>query len=173
ALEAKERPESLDAVLDEFTGRVAAVDHFEFYWFPHTSTTLTKTNTRLAAYAALHPLGTVRRWFDDSLMSNGVFRATCALGTALPAVVRPINRVATKLTGNRDFTDKSTAVFTTKRTVRFREMEYAIPREAVPDAVRAVRALIDARGWRVSFAIAVRAAAGGAPWLPTAHSRGR
>src|SRR5690606_261267 len=27
ALEAKERPESLDAVLDEFTGRVAAVDH--------------------------------------------------------------------------------------------------------------------------------------------------
>ena len=88
ALEAKERPESLDAVLDEFTGRVAAVDQFEFYWFPHTSAALTKTNTRLPADAPLHPLGAARRWFDDSLMSNGVFRATCALGTALPAVVQ-------------------------------------------------------------------------------------
>lgn len=171
ALHAVERPEPLDAVLDTFGARVDGADHFEFYWFPHTETVLTKTNTRLPADAALHPLGPVRRWFDDTLMSNGVFELTCATGRLAPALVPGINRLATRLTGNRDFTDVSTSVFTTKRTVRFREMEYAIEREAIPDAVRAIRSLIDSRGWRVSFPIEVRAAASDDLWLSTAHGR--
>lgn len=170
-LEARERPEPLEAVLESFEERVAASDHFEFYWFPHTTSALTKTNTRLPVNAPRAPLGGVRRWFDDTLMSNGVFRATCTVGTALPGAVPGINRLATRLTGNRDFTDVSTAVFTTKRTVRFREMEYAIPRAAVPEALRAVRSLIDSRGWRVSFPIEVRAAAADDLWMSTAHAR--
>lgn len=171
ALEARERPEPLDAVLDVFPERVAEADHFEFYWFPHTDTALTKTNTRRPADAPLSPLGPVRRWVDDTLMSNGVFRATCAVANVVPGAAPHINRLATHLTGNRDFTDISTSVFTTKRTVRFNEMEYAIPRAAVPEAVRAVRALIDAKGWRVSFPIEVRAAASDDLWLSTAHGR--
>lgn len=171
AMEARERPEPLDNVLSEFSARVDDADHFEFYWFPHTATALTKTNTRLPADASLKPLGAVRDWFDDTLMSNGVFRATCAVGTLVPGAVPPINRLATTLTGNRDFTDVSTTVFTTKRTVRFKEMEYAIPREAVPEALRAVRALIDAKRWKVSFPIEVRAAASDDLWLSTAHGR--
>ncbi|MBX3091655.1 MAG: FAD-binding protein [Cryobacterium sp.] len=170
-LQAVERPESFDGVLDGFLTRVAAVDHFEFYWFPHTDTVLTKTNTRLPATAPLHPLGGARRWFDDSLMANGLFRATCVTGTVLPASVPGINRLASRLTGDRDFTDISTSVFTTKRTVRFREMEYAIPREAVPDAVRSIRSLIQDRGWRISFPLEVRAAAADDVWLSTAYGR--
>ncbi len=171
ALHADERPEGFDAVLDNYQTRVDNSDHFEFYWFPHTDTVLTKTNTRHPADAALSPLAPVRRWFDDTLMSNGVFRLTCATGKALPATIPGINRLATKLTGDRTFTDISTSVFTTKRTVRFREMEYAIPREAVPDAVRAVKKLISERGWRISFPIEVRAAAADDLWLSTATGR--
>src|SRR5690606_4395730 len=51
-LQAVERPEPLDGVLDTFGARVDGADHFEFYWFPHTETVLTKTNTRLPADAA-------------------------------------------------------------------------------------------------------------------------
>ncbi|MBX3092964.1 MAG: FAD-binding protein [Cryobacterium sp.] len=171
ALHALEQPEPLAAVLEDFSARVEAVDHFEFYWFAHTETVLTKTNTRLAPDTELAPLGAVRRWFDDTLMANGVFEATCALGHALPPVVPGINRLATRLWGNREFSDVSTSVFATRRTVRFREMEYAIPREAIPDALRAIRALIDSRGWRVSFPIEVRAAASDDLWLSTAHGR--
>jgi FAD-linked oxidoreductase len=171
ALHALERPEPLEGVLDGFLDRVDAADHFEFYWFPHTDSVLTKTNTRLPADAELRPLGRTRRWFDDSLMANGVFAATCGTGRMLPTAVPGINRLATKLTGNREFTDVSTSVFTTQRSVRFREMEYAIPREAVPDAVRGIRALIEARGWRISFPIEVRAAAPDDLWLSTAHDR--
>ena len=170
-LHAVEKPEPLASVVDNFEARAAAADHFEFYWFPHTETVLTKTNTRLRADAATRPLGVSRRWVDDTLMANGVFAATCTTGRAVPAVVPVINRLATRLIGNREFTDVSTAVFTTKRSVRFREMEYALPRAAVPQALRDVRRLIDSRGWKISFPIEVRAAASDNLWLSTAYGR--
>ncbi len=170
-LHAVERPESFNGVLDNFLPLVAASDHFEFYWFPHTDTVLTKTNTRLPADATLHKLSPLAHWFDDTLMANGLFRATCATGKSIPAAVPSINRLASKLTGDREFTDISTSVFTTKRTVRFREMEYALPREAVPDAVRSISKLIRDRGWRISFPLEVRAAAADDLWLSTANGR--
>jgi FAD-linked oxidoreductase len=170
-LQAVERPEPLEAALDSYEERSAAADHFEFYWFPHTETALTKTNTRLPGGAARKPLGTVNRWLDDELLANGLYRGVCATGTAIPAIVPPFSRLAQKLTGNRDFTDHSPRVFVTNRTVRFREMEYAIPREAVPDALREVKALIERRGWRISFPIEVRSAAADDNWLSTAHGR--
>src|SRR6185312_13655239 len=97
--------------------------------------------------------------------------AICTLGRVMPAVTPPINRLATRLTGNRDFTDTSTEVFVSPRRVRFKEMEYALPREAVPEALREVRALIEDRGWRISFPIEVRAAAPDELWLSTASGR--
>ncbi|MEO7349687.1 MAG: FAD-binding protein, partial [Terrimesophilobacter sp.] len=48
-LHALERPERFETVLNEYQVRVNSCDHFEFYWFPHTDTVLTKTNTRLPA----------------------------------------------------------------------------------------------------------------------------
>jgi FAD-linked oxidoreductase len=170
-LHAVEKPEPLASVVDNFEARAAAADHFEFYWFPHTETVLTKTNTRLPADAPLQPLGTARRWLDDTLLANGVFAVTCAVGRAAPVVVPSINRVATRLTGNREFTDLSTSVFTTQRSVRFREMEYALPLAAVPQAVRDIRQLITSRGWKISFPIEVRAAASDNLWMSTAYGR--
>ena len=170
-LHAVERPELLDDVLENYQERVETQDHFEFYWFPHTESVLTKTNTRLPADALRAPLGKTRRWFDDQLMANGLFTLTCSTGRLMPAAIPGINRLATNLTGNREFTDTSTSVFTTQRCVRFREMEYAIPREAIPRAVRDIRQLIADRGWRISFPIEVRAAAADGLWMSTASGR--
>src|SRR5690554_3297352 len=170
-LHAVERPEPLASVIDNFEARANAADHFEFYWFPHTETVLTKTNTRLPTDALMQPLGTARRWVDDTLLANGVFAVTCAVGRAAPIAVPSINRVATRLTGNREFTDLSTSVFTTQRRVRFREMEYALPLAAVPQAVRDIRQLIASRGWKISFPIEVRAAASDNLWMSTAYGR--
>ncbi|MFC4241959.1 D-arabinono-1,4-lactone oxidase [Gryllotalpicola reticulitermitis] len=171
SLRAVERPEPLPEVLDSYLDRSAREDHFEFYWFPHTETALTKTNTRLPGDAVRHPLNPVGRWFDDEVTANGVYRALCAAATVTPGMIPTVNRLAQKLTGNRDFTDASPKVFVTNRTVRFREMEYALPRTAVPDALRELRSLIDRRGWRVSFPVEVRAAAPDDNWLSTAYGR--
>jgi L-gulono-1,4-lactone dehydrogenase len=170
-LHAVERPEPFEAVVESYPERCLAADHFEFYWFPHTKVALTKTNTRLPMEAPSRPLGRFKRWFDDSFMSNTVFAGVCNLGNALPALVPPVNRLAAKLTGDREFTDMSTSVFTTQRRVRFREMEYALPREAVPEALRDIERLIAARGWRISFPLEVRVAAPDDLWLSTAHGR--
>jgi FAD/FMN-containing dehydrogenase len=104
-------------------------------------------------------------------MANGVFRAIVASGRAAPAIIPPINKLAVKLSGNREFTDISSSVFVTDRTVRFREMEYALPVEAVSDAVRAIQKLIADRNWRVSFPIEVRSAAADSLLLSTASGR--
>ncbi|MGH1526128.1 D-arabinono-1,4-lactone oxidase [Leifsonia sp. L25] len=170
-LKAVERPEPLQQVLDSYLERSAREDHFEFYWFPHTETGLTKTNTRLPLTEPRAPLSAPGRWMDDELLANGVYRGVCAVGTVLPGIIPPFSRLAQKLTGNRDFTDHSARVFVTNRTVRFREMEYALPREAVPGALAEVKALIERKGWRISFPIEVRSAAADDNWLSTAYGR--
>jgi FAD-linked oxidoreductase len=170
-LHAAERSEPLDAVLDGWDERVRAADHFEFYWFPHTDAALTKTNTRLPGDAPRKPLGRFSRWIDDELLANGAYRLICGAGRVAPATTPFFARQVDRFTGNREFTDFSPSVFTTNRAVRFREMEYAVPLDAVPDAVRAVRALIDRSGMRVSFPIEVRAAASDENWLSTAYGR--
>jgi len=170
-LSAVERPEPLDEVLDGWEQRVDEADHFEFYWFPHTRSALTKTNTRLAADAETRPLTPMRRWFDDTLMSNTLFARTTALQKRMPNTTPSINRLSSRLTGNRAFSDLSHRVFATERTVRFREMEYALPVADVPGVLREIDALIERKGWTISFPIEVRAAAADKLWLSTAHGR--
>jgi len=170
-LHAVERPEPIDEVLANLSARAEASDHFEFYWFPHTRTAVSKTNTRLPASASTSPLSPFAYWLDDVVLSNGVYRATCAAAVAVPTIIPRINGMAERLMGNREFSDRSHRVFATRRTVRFREMEYAIPAESVPDALRDVMRLIDDRGWRISFPVEVRFARSDDLWMSTAYGR--
>lgn len=170
-LHAIDEPVPLDDVLTSLDERVAASDHFEFYWFPHTDVALTKRQHRLPESAVREPLPVVGRWVDETLLSNGVYRAVCAAGRAVPRITPPFNRLAVRLTGDRTYTDLSDRVLTQRRTVRFREMEYAIPAAHVVPAFRAVQELIENRGWRIEFPLEVRFAAADDRWLSTAHGR--
>ncbi len=170
-LHAVERPEALHDVLDELADRAAGADHFEFYWFPHTDRAMTKTNARLPESAPRHPLPPLGKWIDDTLVGNGLHQVACAAGAMIPPVVPPINRLSARIWGDREFTDDSARVFATTRSVRFREMEYALPSENVRPAFDAMRALIDERGWRIGFPVEVRFAAADDRWLSTAYGR--
>jgi FAD-linked oxidoreductase len=170
-MHAIDEPAPLHDVLATLDERVAASDHFEFYWFPHTDVALTKRQTRLPESTVRRPLPRVGKWIDETLLSNGVYRMVCAAGQVVPAVTPPFSRLAVKLTGNREYTDLSNRVLTQSRTVRFREMEYALPAENVVSAFRAVQSLIAQRGWRIEFPIEVRFAAEDDRWLSTAYGR--
>lgn len=170
-MHAIDEPLPLEDVLADLDAHVAASDHFEFYWFPHTDVALTKRQNRLPESTRRKPLPVVGKWIDETLLSNGVYRVVCAAGQLAPAVTPPFSRLAVKLTGDREYTDLSHRVLTQSRTVRFREMEYAIPVENVVPAFRAVRALIDQRRWRVEFPVEVRFAAEDDRWMSTAHGR--
>jgi FAD/FMN-containing dehydrogenase len=169
-MHAIDEPAPLDAVLENLHERVAESDHFEFYWFPHTDIALTKRQTRLPESTPRRPLPRIGRWIDETLLSNGVYRVVCAAGQIVPVITPPFSRLAVKLTGDREYTDRSHTVLTQSRTVRFREMEYALPAENVVPAFRAIQDLIRRRGWRIEFPIEVRFAASDDLWLsPSAY----
>ena len=173
-LHAVERPEPLADVLESWQQRISELDHFEFYWFPHTKTALTKTNTRYAAGslpAGVAPLSTASHIFADVLISNTMFSALCNVTGKLPSTIPGVNKMASRLTGNREFGDVSHKVFATPRSVRFREMEYALPVEDIPAALGELDIMIKRRGLQISFPVEVRSAAADTIALSTANGR--
>lgn len=171
-LEAEERAEPLEPVLAGFTGRVAAADHFEFYWFPGTALALTKTNTRIPAEEAGRRQSRVRRLVDDELIANGLFELTCRLGRRAPVLVPAINRIAARTVAERTYRGPSHDVFVSPRRVRFAETEWALPLERLPEAFDAFRRAVERSRLRISFPVEVRAgAADDSAWLSTSWGR--
>ena len=170
-LEADERPMPLDQVMAELDDLAEGNDHFEFYWFPHTDIALTKRNNRLAPGQEARPLKPWREWLEDEFLANTLFNAVCAVGKARPALVPRLNNTAAKMLGARRFSAPSHEVFTSPRRVRFVEMEYAVPRAAIRDAVQAVRNVIERDNLQISFPIEVRVTAPDDIPLSTASGR--
>jgi L-gulono-1,4-lactone dehydrogenase len=171
ALAAAEAPASLDAVLDDLDENVVGNDHVEFYWFPHTRRVLTKRNNRVLSGTELRPVGRLRHWVDDEFLSNTVFDRVNRMTARRPALIPRTNAIASRLLGARDYIDRSHRVFASVRTVRFREMEYAVPRAAVPQVLAEIERYLARSGEQVGFPIEVRFAAADDIWLSTAHER--
>jgi L-gulonolactone oxidase len=171
ALAAAEAPATLDETLAALDDSVLGNDHYEFYWFPHTRRVLTKRNNRVLPGTPLRPLGRARHWVDDDLLSNTVFERLNRVTTRRPAVIPWTNGVASRLLSARDYIDRSYRVFASVRTVRFREMEYAVPRAAVPDVLAGIEQWLAGSGERIGFPIEVRFAAADDIWLSTAYGR--
>jgi L-gulono-1,4-lactone dehydrogenase len=168
-LTAREEPMKWAEVVARLDELSSANEHFEFYWFPHTDGCLTKRNNR--SDGPPRPLPRWRHQLDDEFLSNTLFGATCRLGQRFPAVIPAINGVAARALGARTYTDAAYRVFTSPRRVRFKEQEYAIPREHLAEALTAVRDLFSRHTWRISFPIEVRIAPGDDVWLSTAYGR--
>ncbi|TCI99073.1 D-arabinono-1,4-lactone oxidase [Aeromicrobium sp. IC_218] len=170
-LHAREEPMALDAVWEGLDDLVDGNDHFELYWWPHTRRTSTKRNNRVPAGTEPRPVSRARHLLEDEVLSNGAFGAICRVGTAKPSWVPAINRLNARALSAREFTDRSHEVFCSPRRVRFREMEYAVPREAVRDVVEELAAFVDRSGLTVSFPVEIRFTAADDVWMSTGHER--
>jgi FAD-linked oxidoreductase len=168
-LRAQEEPMRWDEVLGRLDEMAGENEHFEFYWFPHTEGCLTKRNNRVDGPAA--PLPAFRHWLDDRFLSNTVFDGVNRVSRRLPALVPTVNGISARALGARTYTDTSYKVFTSPRTVRFKEQEYALPRELLIPALKELRALFDRRDWLISFPIEVRLLPPEDAWLSMAHGR--
>ncbi|GAB3127963.1 D-arabinono-1,4-lactone oxidase [Tsukamurella serpentis] len=170
-LELVERPVPLARTLDEFGDTVRVQDHYEFFWFPGTEVTLTKTTTRHPGDHPRKPLGGARRFFEDRLIGNGALLAMCEVNRIAPPLAARMVDLATSLTGERTVVDYSTNVYTTERSVRFRETEWAVPLENTMAAFGEVRAAIAASDWDVAFPVEVRTARADDLMVSTASGR--
>src|SRR3546814_12865099 len=122
---------------------MSSADHVEFYWVPHTGWALTKRNRRTSEPAT--PRGRAKELVDDILLPNVAFGAMCRIGRRKPDWIPRLAKIVPS-TGRVEYTDRSDRVFTSPRKVRFYEMEYGIPTEAVADAPNRGRQIGQASG---------------------------
>ncbi|MGW1056783.1 D-arabinono-1,4-lactone oxidase [Micromonospora sp. NBC_01412] len=168
-LRAHERPAPLAEVLSDLPALISAHDHVEFYWFPYTDRVQVKVNDRTPADD--RPLPRWRGWLDDDFLANTVFAGACRLGRAVPTLVPTISAVSARALTERTYTGRSDEVFCTPRRVRFVEMEYGLPRAALPEALDALRRIVDGLPFKVLFPVEVRFTAPDDIWL--SHGYGR
>lgn len=171
ALHAVDQPMPLEQTLDELDGLVDANDHFEFFWFPHSRTALTRRFERLPGHSPLAPMSAWSRTLDDRILTNVGFEAMLRVGTRFPGTVPGITRFVTKAMSAREFTDLAPNVFASARNVRFREGEYAVPRHLVVDVLRELDQWLARNDEPVSFPFEVRFGRADDIWLSPAYER--
>lgn len=167
-LRATESPMRVDEVIRRLDELVGGTDFFEYYWIPHTRWTLTKRNSVTDEPPA--PGSRVANWATRVLLENAAFGALCRVSRTFPAATP---RLATVLpsTGSRTRIDESHRIFTSPRLVRFRESEWALPRERAADALQAVMDIVERGRHLVSFPVEFRFGAGDDIPLSLAHGR--
>jgi L-gulonolactone oxidase len=169
ALHGIDAPAPLDETLERFEQLALGNDHFEFFVFPYAETALTRTNNRTEQPPS--PRGRIAAYANDVLLTNHAFGLFCRLGRRVPGAIPQINRLVTRLAGRSERVERSASIFASPRLVRFTEMEYALPRERIPEAVRRVMEMIERRGLAVPFPIEVRTVAPDDAFLSTANGR--
>ena len=163
-----EEPMRVDDVLANLDHHVECNDHFEFFWVPHTGWALTKRNNRTSEVAK--PMSKFAHWYSKTLMENYAFGAVCMLGRAKPSLIPKLAK-ALPSSGRNEYCDASHKVFTSKRIIKFYEMEYAIPREACEEALNRVRRMVKDSGFFLNFPVEVRFTAPDEIPLSTASNR--
>ena len=93
------------------------------------------------------------------------------MGKARPALIPQVNRALTRAVGHEERVDRSDRIFTSPRLVRFVEMEYSVPRAALPDVLARTRGWIEETGFAVNFPMEVRFGAGDDALLSPAFER--
>ncbi len=159
----------LDEVLDRFDEYAARNEHFELFTFPYSDRALVLERNRTEE--APKPKGRAVAFLNDVVLENWALEAMAATGKALPRAIPALAKLAGLLATGADNQDRSDRIFVNKRTVRFTEMEYAVPRADGPTALRRVIEWVRANRYPVFFPIEVRVAAGDDASLSAAHER--
>jgi FAD-linked oxidoreductase len=159
-------PRPREEVLDRFDELAAANDHFELFTFPYADSALVLERNRVDEPPA--PRGRAAALLEEVVLENWGLEALSATGRALPRAIPALSRLAARLASGATMVDRSDRVFANRRTVRFTEMEYGIPREHGPEAARRVVEWVRSNRYPVFFPIEMRVAAGDdAPLSPS------
>jgi L-gulonolactone oxidase len=168
-LHAVDRSQPLFEVLENLDELAESNDHFEFYNFPYSDIALTRVNNRVDEPP--RPRSRAKAWIDDVLVVNHLLALVCRTGRRLPRTIPRLNRLAPRLAGTSERVDRSYLIFSSRRDVRFTEMEYALPRAQAARAVRAVREIVERNGFSVPLPMEVRFVAADDAWLSPAFDR--
>lgn len=167
-----EAPASLDAILHHWDELNSRHDHFEFFWFGHDDTAMTKTSNRIApTRSTLSLVQRAKRQLADEVVTNLGLGTVCQLGRAKPSLIPTLNRISTKVWGSTERTAHWSTAFASMRRVRFNEMEYALPYDDIPEILTELRRLFRRADISSTFPLEIRTAAPETAWLAPNHAR--
>jgi L-gulonolactone oxidase len=156
-----------EQVLDSFQERADANDHYELFTFPYSDLALVLERNRTESPPRSR--GRVGAYLNDIVLENWALGAISATGRTFPDAIPRLARLAGRLAGGGRAVDRSDRVFANERRVRFTEMEYGVPREHGPEAVRRVVEWVRSNEYPVFFPIEMRVAAGDDALLSPSH----
>jgi len=162
-------PAPREEVLDAFQERADANDHFELFTFPYADSALVLERNRTDEPP--RPRGRAAAFLNDIVLENWALEAISAAGKALPRAIPSFSRFAAWLASGSVATDRSDRIFANERRVRFTEMEYGVPREHGPEAVRRVVEWVRSNRYPVFFPIEMRVTAADDALLSPSHER--
>jgi L-gulono-1,4-lactone dehydrogenase len=158
-----------EEVLDTFDERAAAHEHFELFTFPYADSALVLERNRTDAPP--RPRGRAATFLNDIVLENWALGGLSATGRALPVAIPALSRLAARLASGSKATDRSDRIFANERRVRFTEMEYGVPREHGPEALRRVVEWVRSNRYPVFFPIEMRVTAADDALLSPSHER--
>lgn len=156
-LHRSDRPMDLDDVLSRFHELAAANEHFEFFVFPRTRKPLVILRNRTGL--PLAPRRPLERFLGDVVIENGLGDLALRAAGRFPAMIPRLAGISTAFMSQAEQIDVSHRVFANYRTIRFEEMEYALPREAGPEAVGRVLDLIERENFPIAMPVECRVVA--------------
>ena len=163
------RAMDLDDCLAQAPDLARLYRHFEFYWIPHTRQTLVKLMDWTAEPESARAMTTA----SELIIENGAFGLVSMLARANPGWAPGIARFMARVTKS----DESTMVadchraFSTARLVHFQEMEYELPVERGPDALRELAEHVQRKQVAVHFPVEYRYVAADDIWLSPFYQR--
>jgi L-gulonolactone oxidase len=164
-----DEPRPLEEVIRSIDELAERNDHFEFFTLPHTDTALVIERNRIDE--SPRPRGRLAAWTDDVLLENHALGLMARAGRRFPSWNARLARLAARVLSRSEKVVRSHEAFASERRVRFTEMEYALPREHGPEALRRVLDLIRSKPVEVFFPIEFRVVAADDALLSPAHER--
>jgi len=164
-----DEPVDLDEVLGDFDSFARENEHFEFFVFPYTRTALTLRRNRTDR--PLAPRSKLDRFLGDVVLENGLGDLALRAAGKVPSHIPKMARYSTHFMSQSKQIDRSHRVFANYRTIRFNEMEYALPYESGPEALDRVLDLIATERFPLAMPIECRVSAGDDALVSQAHGR--
>jgi FAD-linked oxidoreductase len=161
--------QNLDDTLERLDDYVERNDHFEFYVFPYTRWAGVRESRR--SNERPNPSPRWERLLEEGGIENGALMTLCSIGKRVPQLAPTLNRAIVSMIQTNVTEDHAYRVYASLRRVRFNEMEYALPRAAVPEAVERIMSLVERRRLPVLLPLEIRFAASDDAFLSSAAGR--
>lgn len=147
--------------------------HFEFFWFPYADAVVAKTLDETDEEVAA-PVTSEQMFArgERTTADQRAFKTGCEMARLVPALSGPVQRFFTR--GSMGASSRarwSHEIFPSPRTVRFNEMEYAVPAANGIDCIREVAEAIVKKRIPGVFPLEFRYVKGDDIWLSPFYKR--